>query len=81
MAENGALHLKLDLTLGALEIGTLISSVLFGFTTVQLYMYFKNDFRDLLWIRLLVSFVHLHMQRPRLIFLSKGNLRMVIWFS
>jgi hypothetical protein len=55
MAEHEVLHL--GLTLGANEIGTLISSVFLGITTVQMYIYYKNDFRDPLWIRLLVSLI------------------------
>ncbi|TDL15200.1 hypothetical protein BD410DRAFT_135740 [Rickenella mellea] len=37
---------ELDLNLGALEIGTLISSILFGVTNVQLYMYSRRKFKD-----------------------------------
>lgn len=53
MSESEAL--QLGLSLGANELGTLISSVFLGITTVQLYMYYKNDFKDARWIRLMVS--------------------------
>lgn len=43
--------LDLGLTLGAMEIGTMISSVLLGVTTVQLYIYYTKDYQDPLWLR------------------------------
>ncbi|KAJ7496706.1 hypothetical protein FB451DRAFT_200683 [Mycena latifolia] len=46
-----------DSTIGAFEVGVLISYVLFGFTTLQTYIYFSrfpNDRRPLKW---LVAFV------------------------
>jgi hypothetical protein len=81
MADPGAFA-KLDLgpTLGANEIGILISSVFLGITTVQLYMYFKNDFKDPLWIRLLVSNVRVYNHNFCLIFF-KGDFCVVIGFS
>ncbi|TDL15203.1 hypothetical protein BD410DRAFT_778295 [Rickenella mellea] len=45
----------LDLNLGALEIGTLISSVLFGVTNVQVYMYWNQRFKDGIAIKSLVA--------------------------
>ncbi|TDL15202.1 hypothetical protein BD410DRAFT_845408 [Rickenella mellea] len=45
----------LDLNLGALEIGVLISSVLFGVTSVQVYMYWHQRFNDRLAIQALVA--------------------------
>lgn len=44
----------IELTVGSVEIGTLISSVLFGITSVQVYLYYKNAFRDNLFIRVMV---------------------------
>ncbi|KAJ7146032.1 hypothetical protein C8R44DRAFT_863849 [Mycena epipterygia] len=48
---------ELDLSLGALEIGVLLSSTLWGVTTVQLYVYLTSQNKDPLWTRLLVYFV------------------------
>ena len=45
----------IELTVGSVEIGTLISSVLFGITSVQVYLYYKNAFRDNLFIRVMVG--------------------------
>ncbi|EIM80432.1 uncharacterized protein STEHIDRAFT_20767, partial [Stereum hirsutum FP-91666 SS1] len=36
---------------GAMEIGTMLSSVLLGVTTVQLYMYYTKNYQDPLWLR------------------------------
>ena len=44
----------LDLTLGALEIGTMLSIFLYGIISVQFYMYTQADFKDHLVTRLLV---------------------------
>jgi len=49
----------LDLNLGSLEIGVLLSSTLFGVTTVQLYMYYQNRYKDPWWLRTLVVLVWL----------------------
>ncbi|KAJ6579512.1 hypothetical protein DFH09DRAFT_913071 [Mycena vulgaris] len=46
---------ELDVTLGAVEIGILMSSVLWGVTTVQLYIYMTTPNKDPLWTKLLVS--------------------------
>lgn len=46
---------NLDLTLGTLEIATLLSSVLLGIIIVQVYIYYTRTFNDTLWLRLLVS--------------------------
>lgn len=46
---------NLNLTLGTLEIATLLSSVLLGIITVQVYIYCTRRFDDTLWLRLLVS--------------------------
>ncbi|KZP08289.1 hypothetical protein FIBSPDRAFT_939073 [Athelia psychrophila] len=51
---------KLDGTLGAIEVGTLISCFLYGVTTVQVYIYYSNGtVKDPLRIRLLVPFIWL----------------------
>jgi len=46
-------------TLGALEIGTLISSVLFGVLTMQVYVYYKNFPEDKPSLKFLVAIVWL----------------------
>ncbi|KAH7914161.1 hypothetical protein BJ138DRAFT_1144516 [Hygrophoropsis aurantiaca] len=46
---------SLDFSLGALEIGVLLSTCLYGVTTVQAYTYWSSRFRDPLWLRLLVA--------------------------
>ncbi|KAF5378404.1 hypothetical protein D9757_010857 [Collybiopsis confluens] len=45
-------HSSLDTTLGVLEIGILISGVLFGIVTCQVYVYHKNFPKDSLWLQL-----------------------------
>ncbi|KAA1476147.1 hypothetical protein DENSPDRAFT_843047 [Dentipellis sp. KUC8613] len=50
---------SLGLTLGSIEIGVLISSILFGVTTVQLYLYYQGKFKDLWWTRGLVWLIWL----------------------
>ena len=45
----------LGLSIGAMELGVLISSVLYGVTTVQVYIYHKNSIHDSLLIRALVG--------------------------
>jgi hypothetical protein len=44
----------LDLTLGGMEVGILLSSVLFGMTTVQVYNYYKLEFKDNVYVYSLV---------------------------
>ncbi|KAL4258013.1 hypothetical protein AB1N83_011900 [Pleurotus pulmonarius] len=44
----------LDLNLGAMLIGALLGSVLFGVVTVQVYVYFQSSFNDTKQTRLLV---------------------------
>lgn len=44
----------LDLSLGAILIGTYLSSVLFGVTSVQLYVYLLSGYKDTIWTRVLV---------------------------
>ncbi|KAJ3740475.1 hypothetical protein DFH05DRAFT_1508956 [Lentinula detonsa] len=43
---------SLNTTLGVLEIGILISGVLFGVVTTQVYIYHKNFPKDSLWLQL-----------------------------
>ncbi|KAJ7626271.1 hypothetical protein DFH06DRAFT_1228419 [Mycena polygramma] len=50
---------ELDLSLGALEVGVLLSSTLWGVTTVQLYIYLTSPNKDPLWTRGLVYIVWL----------------------
>jgi len=45
----------IDLTLGGLEVGTMISILLFGIITVQVYLYAQAGFKDHVVIRLLVG--------------------------
>jgi len=47
----------LDKTLGALEIGILISTFLYGIYIVQAFIYSQADFKDMLWLKWLVLFV------------------------
>ncbi|EIN09219.1 hypothetical protein PUNSTDRAFT_68019 [Punctularia strigosozonata HHB-11173 SS5] len=53
--------LSLDTSVGALEIGILISTVLFGVMTTQTYVYLASDHfkRDKAYIKILVGFVWL----------------------
>ncbi|KAJ7112918.1 hypothetical protein C8R44DRAFT_233885 [Mycena epipterygia] len=44
---------QLDLGLGALEIGVLLSSTLWGVTTVQFYVYLITPNKDPLWTKVL----------------------------
>ncbi|KAJ3786899.1 hypothetical protein GGU10DRAFT_433478 [Lentinula aff. detonsa] len=44
-------------TLGMLEIGAVISSILFGILTMQLYYYQKNYSQDLPWIKYSLSYL------------------------
>jgi hypothetical protein len=46
--------LSVGLTLGAIEIGVLVSSVLWGCMCVQTYMYASRIQKDLLALKLLV---------------------------
>ncbi|KII91098.1 hypothetical protein PLICRDRAFT_39708 [Plicaturopsis crispa FD-325 SS-3] len=48
-----------DLTLGALEIGALLATCLYGVTTVQVYIYARGSVQDRLWVRSLVAGVWL----------------------
>jgi len=47
----------LDLTIGALEIGILLSTVLYGILTLQAYRYTEGQTKDPLWIPVMVTFV------------------------
>jgi len=46
----------LDLTLGALEIGVLMSTVLYGVLTAQAFVFSGRSTEDPLWLRIMVSF-------------------------
>lgn len=46
---------NLELTLGALLVGTYISTTLFGFTTLQTYNYYTNYPDDRRFLKLLVA--------------------------
>ena len=45
----------LDLSLGAVELGVLVSTVLFGVATTQAWLYLERNFKDALYIRIMVS--------------------------
>jgi uncharacterized protein (DUF983 family) len=45
----------LDLSIGAVEIGVLFSTLLYGIVTVQVYLYTEGNFKDPLWLRIMVS--------------------------
>ena len=45
---------EIGLTVGAMELGLLIASVLYGVTTVQIYIYSKSSTHDPLFVRALV---------------------------
>ena len=49
------LPIDLDLTLGALLIGTYVSTTLFGFTSLQTYSYYNSYDKDRLFLKALVS--------------------------
>ncbi|GJE99999.1 hypothetical protein PsYK624_162770 [Phanerochaete sordida] len=53
----GSLHL--DNTLGALFVGEVLISFLFGAATVQTYLYFHRNARDSLWARGTILFIWL----------------------
>lgn len=46
---------QLDTTLGAIEVGVLLSSMLYGMVTVQMYTYSGKCKKDPLWLIALVS--------------------------
>ncbi|KAF8578952.1 hypothetical protein K439DRAFT_1360758 [Ramaria rubella] len=48
----------LDLTLGALVLGSFVSTALYGIIAIQLYLYAAGNFQDPLWLRVVVSFWH-----------------------
>jgi hypothetical protein len=48
---------SLSLTLGAVEIGTMVSAILYGAITVQAYMYAVGCRKDRAWMKALVAFV------------------------
>ncbi|KAF9267422.1 hypothetical protein L218DRAFT_995680 [Marasmius fiardii PR-910] len=46
-----------DATIGALEIGALMSTSLFGVTCVQAFQYFRDSKKDSRWVKILVAAV------------------------
>jgi hypothetical protein len=48
---------KLDFTMGAIEIGVLVSTLLYGMTVVQSYIYFASNAPDRLWLKSFVALV------------------------
>jgi hypothetical protein len=50
---------KLDFTLGAVEVGTFVSAILYGMVLVQGHMYSMASRTDQLWVKVLVLFVML----------------------
>jgi hypothetical protein len=48
---------SLDLTLGAIEMGTMMSMMLYGMITVQMYMYAMTCKADRPWLKALVTSV------------------------
>jgi hypothetical protein len=58
MAEHApAVHLELGLTLGVIEIGVLMSTLLYGMTLVQTYIYAMSSSQDRIWMKLFVAIV------------------------
>jgi hypothetical protein len=47
----------LSMTLGAIEIGTMVSAILYGMVTVQVYMYAAGCRADRAWTKALVAFI------------------------
>jgi hypothetical protein len=48
---------SLDVTLGAVEMGAMMSMMLYGMVTVQMYMYAMGCKTDRAWLKALVAFV------------------------
>jgi hypothetical protein len=48
---------SLSLTLGAVEMGTMVSAILYGAVSVQAYMYAVGCRKDRAWMKALVAFV------------------------
>ncbi|TDL20344.1 hypothetical protein BD410DRAFT_380052 [Rickenella mellea] len=55
MASPG--HLRFDNTLGVILIGTIISSMLYGITNVQTFIYFQRPSKDPKYLRGLIAFL------------------------
>ena len=51
---SAPMSLEIGLTIGAMELGLLIASVLYGVMTVQIYIYSKSSTHDPLFIHALV---------------------------
>ncbi|KAH9918664.1 uncharacterized protein B0H18DRAFT_882644 [Fomitopsis serialis] len=47
---------SIDLTAGAVEVGIVISTFLYGIATVQAYIYSRSNHQDPLWLKSLVRF-------------------------
>jgi uncharacterized membrane protein YczE len=47
----------LSMTLGPIEAGTVVSAILYGMVTVQVYMYAAGCRKDCAWMKALVAFV------------------------
>lgn len=56
-AVSPAMAPSLDSTLGAVELAILLSSVLYGVTTMQAYLYLQSPRQDRLWLRGLAAIV------------------------
>lgn len=48
---------SLATTLGAVEIGVMLSAVLYGVTTLQTYIYWQTPNQDKRWLRYLVAII------------------------
>jgi hypothetical protein len=48
---------QLDLTVGAVEIGTLLSAVLYGVMNMQAYTYYTTDTRSSPFVRVVATLV------------------------
>jgi hypothetical protein len=56
MAEH-TIHLDLGLSLGAIEIGALVSTLLYGMALVQTYIYATSSPHDRVYLKLFVGLV------------------------
>ena len=52
---RGTLMSVLDETLGAVEIGVIVSMFLYGIFTVQIFFYYQANMKDRIWLKCLVS--------------------------
>jgi hypothetical protein len=70
----------LDMTLGVLEVPILISSVLYGATCLQTYLYTERSFRDPRWLHFMVCTINLFSGTYSSVFLL-GRVRVVSIYS